>query len=206
MAKRLIGTGTTDSQGQVVIEYTGTGAGKLDFIASTDNPLSEGSLQSEIYEVTDCVFKDLGTQDSYSAWISDSNFTVSRSDVETTITPTDNTAHASRYLTISSYTVPFNIEFDFNLSFTGNASTGIMSIRQGSTSKGSITPNALGLTSGEYSHIKLTVTSTELQINVDGTDKTPISHDGTFNRFYITQNANTLWQSIKYKNFIIYPK
>lgn len=162
-------------------------------------------FQSETYRLYDVLFKDLGTQASYAAWTSDSNFTVSRSDVETTITPTDNTAYASRYLTISSYTVPFVIEFDFNLSFTGNTSTGIMSIRQGSSSKGSITPNALGLVSGEYSHIKLTVTSTELKINVDGTDKTPISHDGVFNRFYITQNANALWQSIKYKNFLIYP-
>ena len=165
----------------------------------------EHGLISQEYKVYDCKFKDMGTSTSYTAWTSDSNFTVSRSDVETTITPMDNTAYASRYLTISSYTVPFNIEFDFCMDFTGNAGSNVMSIRQGNSSKASVSPNALGLTSGEYSHIKLTVTSTELQINVDGTDKTPITHDGTFNRFYITQNANALWQSIKYKNFIIYP-
>lgn len=197
--RRLIGTGTTDSQGQVAITYTGTGAGKLDVIAEC------GDLQSETYTLYDVVFKDIGTATDYTAWTSDSNFTVSRSDVETTIIPTDSTAFASRYLAITDYTVPFVIEFDFNLSFTGNASYGLLSIRQGSSSKGSITPNALGLVSGEYSHIKLTVTSTELQINVDGTDKTPITYDGVFNRFYITQNANSLWQSIKYRNFIIYP-
>ena len=195
----LLGTGTTDANGNVTVTYTGSGAGKVQLMAEC------GDIQSEQYTLYDVSFKDIGTEDDYTAWTSDSNFTVSRSDAETTITPTDTTAFASRYLTISSYTVPFVIEFDFNLSFTGNASYTIMSIRQGTSSKGSITPNALGLTSGEYSHIKLTVTSTELQINVDGTDKTPLTHDGTFNRFYITQNANTLWQSIKYKNFIIYP-
>ena len=162
-------------------------------------------FQSETYSLYDVLFKDLGTQASYAAWTSDSNFTVSRSDVETTITPTDTTAQSSRYLAISSYTVPFNIEFDFCMAFTGNAGSGVMSIRQGSSSKASVSPNALGLTSGEYSHIKLTVTSTELKINVDGTDKTPLTHDGVFNRFYIIQNANVLWQSIKYKNFLIYP-
>ena len=41
--RRLIGTGTTDSQGQVAITYTGTGAGKLDVIAEC------GDLQSETY-------------------------------------------------------------------------------------------------------------------------------------------------------------
>ena len=197
--RRLIGTGTTDANGNVTVTYTGSGAGKVQLMADC------GNIQSEPYTLYDVSFKDIGTEDDYTAWTNDSNFTVSRSDAETTITQTDTTAYASRYLAISSYTVPFTIELDFCMNFTGNAGSGVLSIRQGTSSKGSITPNALGLTSGEYSHIKLTVTSTELQINVDGTDKTPITYDGVFNRFYIAQNANTLWQSIKYKNFIIYP-
>ncbi len=195
----LLGTGTTDANGNVTVTYTGSGAGKVQLMAEC------GDIQSEPYTLYDVSFKDIGTETDYTAWTSDSNFTVSRSDVETTVIPTDPTAFASRYLTISSYTVPFVIEFDFNLSFTGNTSYGIMSIRQGSTNKANTSPNALGLTSGKYSHVILTITDEELKINVDGTDKTPLSHDGVFNRFYITQNANTLWQSIKYKNFIIYP-
>lgn len=196
--RRLIGTGTTDSQGQVAITYTGTGAGKLDVIAEC------GDLQSETYTLYDVLFKDIGTDTEYTDWTSLINMDIART-TESVLTPTDSTVSGAAYLTISDYTVPFNIEFDFNLSFTGNASYGIMSIRQGSTSKAAVSPNALGLTSDKYSHIKLTVTSTELKINVDGTDKTPISHDGVFNRFYIWQNGNVLWQSIKYKNFIIYP-
>ena len=150
------------------------------------------------------LFKDLGTETDYTDWSSDTNFTISRDDVETTLIQTSTSSMASHYLTISDYTVPITIEFDFCLNFTGNGGTGVMSIRQSSTSKASITPNALGLVSGEYSHVKLILTDEEVQITVDGTSKTSIPYDATFNRFYITQNANVAWQSIKYKNFILY--
>ena len=196
--RRLIGTGTTDSNGQVTVTYTGSGAGKLDVIAEC------GDLQSETYTLYDVLFKDIGTDTEYTDWTSLINMDIART-TESVLTPTDPTTSGAAYLTISSYTVPFNIEFDFCMDFTGNAGSGVLSIRQGTSSKASVSPNALGLTSGEYSHIKLTVTSTELKINVDGTDKTPLTHDGVFNRFYIWQNGNMAWQSIKYKNFIIYP-
>ena len=55
MAKRLIGTATTNSQGIATITYTGTGAGKLQFVAES------GSLQSEIYELYDCLKVDDGS-------------------------------------------------------------------------------------------------------------------------------------------------
>ena len=55
MARRLIGTGTTDSNGKVSVTYTGTGAGKLQIVAES------GSLLSEIYEIFDCLFKGSGT-------------------------------------------------------------------------------------------------------------------------------------------------
>ena len=161
-------------------------------------------FQSETYSLYDVLFKDIGTETDYTAWTSLINMDIERT-TESVLTPTDPTVSGAAYLTISDYTVPFTIELDFCMNFTGNAGSGVMSIRQGTSSKASVTPNALGLTSGEYSHIRLTVTSTELKINVDGTDKTPLTHDGTFNRFYIWQNGNSLWQSIKYKNFIIYP-
>ena len=199
--RRLIGTGTTDSNGQVTIDYTGVGAGKVQLMAEC------GTIQSETYSLYDVLFKDIGTETDYTAWTSLINMDIART-TETILTPTDPTLSGAAYLTISSYTVPFTIELDFCMDFTSNAGSSVLSIRQGSTSKASVSPNALGLTSGKYSHIKLTVTSTELQINVDGTDKTPLTHDGVFNRFYITQNANSagsLWQSVKYKNFIIYP-
>ena len=50
MTKRLLGTVTTDSQGKATLEYTGTGAGKLQLTAE------KGNLVSETYELTDAQF------------------------------------------------------------------------------------------------------------------------------------------------------
>ena len=41
MARRLIGTGTTDSNGKVSVTYTGTGAGKLQIVEESGSLLSE---------------------------------------------------------------------------------------------------------------------------------------------------------------------
>ena len=70
---RYLGYGTTDSNGVAKLDhdangdpiqhsYTGVGAGELDLIASTDDPshIGSGSLQSEIYEITDAIFYDVG--------------------------------------------------------------------------------------------------------------------------------------------------
>ena len=58
MARRLIGTATTNSQGIATIEYTGTGAGKLQIIATS------GDLTSETYQLTDALFLDNGTSET----------------------------------------------------------------------------------------------------------------------------------------------
>ena len=71
MAYTLLGYGTTDSNGIATLDhdangnpithsYTGTGAGKINVVASLDNEIdiSESSILSEIYEITDCLFYD----------------------------------------------------------------------------------------------------------------------------------------------------
>lgn len=60
---RLIGTGTTDAQGiaRCNNNYVGTGKGEVDLIASTDNPIVEGSIQSGTYNVWDYLFYDKAT-------------------------------------------------------------------------------------------------------------------------------------------------
>ena len=54
MARRLIGTGTTNASGIASITYTGTGAGKLHLIAES------GDLKSSTYEITDAKYIDDG--------------------------------------------------------------------------------------------------------------------------------------------------
>ena len=52
MARRLIGTGTTNSQGVATCDYTGVGAGEIDIVATS------GSLVSGTYGVLDCIWYD----------------------------------------------------------------------------------------------------------------------------------------------------
>ena len=74
---RYLGDGVTNSngvahldhdpQGNPINGYTGTGAGEVDVIASTDNPVSSGSIVSETYSIWDTLFFDNCTDDSKSS-------------------------------------------------------------------------------------------------------------------------------------------
>ena len=61
MAYRLLGSGTTDSNGRATYTYTGTGAGEIDVVASLSNPISSSSLQSEPFSVMDAKWIYSGT-------------------------------------------------------------------------------------------------------------------------------------------------
>ena len=58
MARRLIGTGTTDANGKVSVSYEGEGAGVLQIVAES------GSLLSETYILDDCYFIETGSPTS----------------------------------------------------------------------------------------------------------------------------------------------
>lgn len=72
---RLIGTGTTNAQGiaRCSNNYVGTGKGEVDIVASTDNPIVEGSLVSETYELIDCMVFDGMEDTTYQSYYSFSN-------------------------------------------------------------------------------------------------------------------------------------
>jgi len=105
MARRLIGSGTTDSNGRISVPYTGKGAGKIQLVAVS------GTLQSETYSVWDYIKYDKGTiNDHKDIW------TVSRGKLE----------RMEEYTSISQGTdtqylvkIPFSkgqvVEFDYNL-------------------------------------------------------------------------------------------
>ena len=65
---RYIGQGVTNRNGVASINYTGIGRGKMEVVASTDRPVIDGSLQSEIYELLDCIFYDNGTLSDNNDW------------------------------------------------------------------------------------------------------------------------------------------
>ena len=72
---KLIGTGVTgndgvahmtkNASGSSVGGYVGTGAGKMDFVCSVEDPDTvTGNDVSTPYEVCDCIFYDDGTTDT----------------------------------------------------------------------------------------------------------------------------------------------
>ena len=88
---RLIGTGTTNAQGiaRCSNNYVGTGKGEVDLVASTDNPIVQGSIQSGTYEVLDNVLYFKGDTVT-SNFRSNSNITLSVDDGFVKITPSTN--------------------------------------------------------------------------------------------------------------------
>ena len=90
MRHRLIGKGTTDENGIAHMTkktsdggatwsdasgYTGVGAGEVDVIASLDNPVTSGSVQSEPYTLWDTIVGFTGTTDTGN-WEGDSGLTL----------------------------------------------------------------------------------------------------------------------------------
>ena len=186
-----------NSEGQEIEHsYTGTGAGEIDVLASLDNPVAEGSIVSEIYEVYDCTFKDIGTSTDYnSTWTNNgNNITVSRSDEYTTLTPTF-TGNQNRYILPSSAipTAPFVIEFDKH--FTGTSNEVLV------LGDRAIYMHYFNITNAN--HVKL-------QINDDRTIYIWVDSERQFDSSY-TDMSSIRWQlnntgtEIKYSNFKVYP-
>jgi len=79
MVRNLIGTVTTDSNGEATFTYTGGGLGRIGFSAE------HGTFQSEIYEVLDCQYIDYGTINNHQTWRNESSSTFTRTDTACTI-------------------------------------------------------------------------------------------------------------------------
>jgi hypothetical protein len=146
------------------------------------------------------MFLDKGTTNNHTDWTSSSNMTVTRGDEYTTLTPTGTSGNMCQ--TIDYATKVY--EFDINLTFTGGTQT-LLSFRQNGTARvESITANYLGLTSGEWSHVKLVIDGTTVTVYVDGESVGTRNLTNTsINRFYFTMN-NSYYSSMKYKNFVAY--
>lgn len=185
MGKRLITTGTTDSNGQVKITYTGKGAGKLQLTAES------GTLQSETYVLTDALFisnGDLNCSSNGQVTIETDGYTLS---------PIDTSTYAFVYYSTSSagstkwirFDKGYSIEFEV-LSYTG---TNIFRL-DGNTSETIFT---IGST-GKY-RIEYLGTSTKVYLN-DTLLTTVTTVEETKNpRFRI--NANS---TLKIKNWLHY--
>ncbi len=118
---RLIGTGVTNSQGVATCEYTGTGKGEVDFVASLDDAshISESSLQSETYELWDYLIYDKAMGNDKSTDWSSTNLTVTRSDEYYTLS-----GAVDMYKSTKVLTGDFEIVFEVNT--VGNCRIGVV--------------------------------------------------------------------------------
>ena len=156
-------------------------------------------LQSEIYEVIDATFKDIGTSTDYTAWTNDTNLTVERGTAHTTLTQID-TDSAGIHRLNPSITDDLCIECDLYID-AGADYTYIFQFRQDTSNKGTVSTS--NFNTRKWQHLKLTVNGTTVNINVDGVEKTPITlSSSSWNRLYLSIfNGAT----VQYKNFVYYP-
>ena len=192
---RLIGTGTTDSNGVATCNYAGKGNGLIDVVAKCRE------VESNQIEVTDCTFYDKGLSgdgNHNTNWTNyNSNFTVTYSDGYTTLTPTQNNSN-NRYSvpTASVPSQPYVVEFKKY----GTSASGEYILLSGQGIQFSTSWSALTTAT----NIKFTIENNKITCEHDGvieSSKTTISNPSDVIRFQINNNTG----SIKFSDFKIYP-
>ena len=205
MAKRLIGTATTNNNGVATLTYTGTGAGEVDLTACYYEEDTSSIIQSETFAITDALFYCQGTTGNVNSnWVAETGLT-SNPDAEGNLLSNSTTGgkyYASNLPNSSTselkdFTAPLCIEFNC-ISTTGariylNSSTGGSNIDRNITSY--ITGN---------NEVKMIVRENDYDLIIDGDVKlSNVSHSlvALFGiRFVVNSNC-----SLKYKDFRIYP-
>ena len=197
MARRLIGTGTTDSNGRVTIEYTGTGAGRVQVTAET----TDGSLSSETYEILDAIFLDWAvTGDKNDNWINYSNrLTVETDDTGTLLTGYASSngyyfANGDNPFIFSDYTCEFDV-----VEIAGSS-------RWYHQNSNTNNENVFVLNTWINSacHVRITVEDGVATLYVDDVQKTTfnLTVESPYELGFRFTNGTS--NTLKYKNFLIY--
>jgi hypothetical protein len=202
MARRLIGSGTTDSNGRISVPYTGTGAGKIQLVAVN------GTLQSETYEVYDCKWYDFGTDSTNNIWLNSSTMTVNYGDDCATLTETTSGTTGILVTDTNHYIQPNDVfEFDF-MQVDGSRNYAPIYIRN-KTNGASLTSFHLTHINQQINtwiHLKCQIIDTTLYIYVNDNPtpvERPMSNTDTDYRIYLNTPTDTT--TLKYKNFKVYP-
>ena len=179
-----LGYGTTDSNGIAKLDhdangdaishsYTGTGAGEIDVIGSTDAPadIGDGSLQSEIYEVLDAIFYDDGLVNPNSNW--DCNIvtrSVESNGTKFLVTSNNATARASMNPLDNSSALDFDgVPMAWEFDFVDYSASGVLQAQFYQTTPTSLN-KVFSLKNDNYigKTIKIIYTGTKLELYVDG--------------------------------------
>lgn len=197
MARRLIGTAVTDSNGEATITYTGTGAGKLNVVAES------GTFLTKTYSVNDCVFYDKGTSGTPNPkWRKFSNSsTISSTSNGLTLssgasdseyfTPNPTNVSSSSY---ADFTIWDNFCVEFNVKGRVGGSASYSSDTQFQLRKTTgTTENVVIIDDMIGKHIKVTYSNSTMNIWIDGQAQTPITIGGNVMvRFYCASGSKSL--------------
>ena len=208
---RYLGYGVTNSDGVAKLDhdaqgnpvehsYVGTGAGEVDIVASLDSSITDSSLVSEIYELIDTLFYDIGTSaPAENTWILN-KFTPTYGTDGTTLTSTEfATCFANKKgtsTTVFDWDSPVSIEFYITNVTSTNADIQIYD----NTNNCTRSFNVLGITGGNQ--VKILVESDKIRYFVDGVEKTPQQWNVSVDTFRIGLRGTG---TITFKNFMIYP-
>lgn len=159
-----------DPQGNLLTHsYTGTGAGKVDIVASLDDEIDDSSLVSETYEVLDCYKYDSGMSDYNDIWTQGSSNVLIRDSSGEYSTIKETTIGTTAFVTITNIPLTdYRIEVDV-FQVDGNSNEWFITVLTNDYS--SITNANSKL--GEWKHISLDLTNIEansrIRLNTGGT-------------------------------------
>ena len=196
MAKRLIGTATTNSQGIATITYTGTGAGKLQFVAES------GGLQSEIYELYDCLKVDDGSS-TYANTFGNETGNFTRSSTGATVYYDNSEGeNAVQFSFASAVSTGSEVAVDMDLVSCNYAQ--IQTARYLTGSSGQYESVGIQNQTGKF-HIEILEDRTVFYLNNQKLRETTEGETNleSLNIFFRVPAGSTL--NFKYKNLIVYP-
>lgn len=154
----------------------------------------------ETYELLDAIFYDKGTSTDYHAWTS-TDFSdatrISRDSECTTLTPQDDWDTQRQTLPEQDLI----IEFDLNSTYS--SSSHFLRFYNGNTSIVTFAQENLAISSNQWYHLKVILSSGNIQVFVDDTRKINQSISNSPNQIRLVLN-NTTSTNLKYKNFKVY--
>lgn len=198
MARRLLGTATTNSQGIATLIYTGTGVGIMDIVAESNG------VTSDSIEVTDCLFFNHSSE-----WFNASGRLTRTDNDDGSVTLTNNTSSNGFYLAnqigtskanyadVSEWQPGTCIEFDI-ISTTDN--TNIIQLNDYNNNISSTKQlNTIGATAN--THVQITVAADgAVQYLVDGSTYNALAQPHSFAVGFRVNPG----KSLTFKDFKIY--
>jgi hypothetical protein len=209
-----IGYGITDENGIAKLDhdmngdslthsYTGTGAGKVDIVASLDSEIGDGSLVSETYELLDCKMYDDGTSSSNSKWNIPNGCTFSRNPESTEISESDASSWSQPMV---NQALPPNVCIEFDFKQNDGLTTSFFYAVNKQLSTGYINGRGLSQFNGTLNtwyHVKIEVGETSTTTTMNNTSST-FSYEA-ISQFYFGFWLSREISSIEFKNLRIYP-